>query len=163
MATATHYNNAFFDAHVEGSLPLARVVSEVLLKLILPRTVVDVGCGRGAWLKAFEEQVNGLEVTGIDGDYVDWSKLLIDNERFVTADLSRLVRIDGRYDLALCLEVAEHLPTRSASGLVAALTSCAPLVLFSAAIPGQGGTHHVNERMAVLLEGSVRRSWLLQA
>ena len=143
---ATQYDNAFFDAIADGSLQSARVVVQVLLELFTPHSVVDVGCGTGAWLKAFAERVDGLKVTGIDGDYVDRSKLVIDHDRFVAADLTRLVRLDGRYDLALCLEVAEHLPSRNASGLVAALTGCAPLVLFSAALPGQTGTHHVNER-----------------
>ena len=75
---------------------------------------MDVGCGTGAWLRAFAERVDDLEVKGIDGDYVDRSKLLFDQNRFVAADLTRMGRIDGRYDLALCLEVAEHLPSRSA-------------------------------------------------
>jgi SAM-dependent methyltransferase len=145
-SVATHYDGAFFDAIADGSLRSARIVAQLLLELFTPHSVVDVGCGTGAWLKAFAERVDGLEVMGIDGDYVDRSKLLFDQNRFVAADLTRLVRIDGRYDLALCLEVAEHLPSPSASGLVSALTGCAPLVLFSAAVPGQTGTHHVNER-----------------
>ena len=141
---AAKYDGAFFDTIAEGSLRSARVVAQVVLELFTPHSVVDVGCGTGAWLKAFAERVDGLEVTGIDGDYVDRSKLTIPQDRFVAADLTQLNRIDGRYDLALCLEVAEHLPARCARGLVAALTDCAPLVLFSAAIPGQPGTHHVN-------------------
>lgn len=170
-AIPSHYDRAFFDAISDGSLRSARVVAAVLLELLTPRSVVDVGCGTGAWLKAFAERVKGLEVTGIDGDYVDRSKLLFDQDRFVAADLTRLVRIDGRYDLALCLEVAEHLPPRYGRGLVAALTGSAPLVLFSAAIPGQPGTRHVNlqwpfywralfaERGFVRLDPVRRRVW----
>jgi SAM-dependent methyltransferase len=144
QSVTTQYDSAFFEVLAGGSLQSARVVAPVLLELFTPHSVVDVGCGTGAWLKAFTERVDGLEVTGIDGDYVDRSKLLFDQDRFVAADLTKLVRIDGCYDLALCLEVAEHLPPRCARDLVTALTSCAPLVLFSAAIPGQLGTNHVN-------------------
>lgn len=55
------------------------------------------------------------------------------------------VRLGRSFDLALCLEVAEHLPAEAGAVLVETLTRHAPAVLFSAAIPGQGGTDHVNE------------------
>jgi hypothetical protein len=54
--------------------------------------------------------------------------------------------LSERFDLAISLEVAEHLPRRSASGFVRSLCQLAPIVLFSAAVPGQGGEHHVNEQ-----------------
>src|SRR5262249_14377911 len=117
----------------------------LVLGLVPARSVVDVGCGRGAWLRAFQE--NGVEVIkGMDGSYVDQSKLLIDPQWFETVDLSRSLTIRGRYELATCLEGAEHLRARSARLLVKALTGASPAVLFSAAIPGQGGTHHINEQ-----------------
>src|ERR1051326_3058645 len=47
---------------------------------------------------------------------------------------------------AISLEVAEHLPEASAQGFVASLTRLAPVVLFSAAVPLQGGAEHVNEQ-----------------
>ncbi len=48
--------------------------------------------------------------------------------------------------MAVCLEVGEHLPATAAPGLVQALTEAAPVVLFSAALPGQGGANHINEQ-----------------
>jgi hypothetical protein len=72
--------------------------------------------------------------------------LHIDPADFTPADLTRRLTLDRRYDLATCLEVAEHLPTERSSGLVEDLTAAAPVVLFSAAIPGQGGTDHINEQ-----------------
>jgi SAM-dependent methyltransferase len=137
------YGDAFFAALTDGSLASARVVVPILLEFVRPRRVVDVGCGRGEWLRAFRE--NGTPVVrGLDGAYVDPAKLLIDPADFTPTDLSRPFTVDGRFDLAISLEVAEHLPPRAARGLVRALTAAAPLVLFSAAIPGQGGTSHVN-------------------
>lgn len=113
--------------------------------LVGPQSVVDVGCGTGAWLRVFREN-NVARVSGIDGDYVDSSTLLIDPADFIAADLSRPFEIKGHYDLAVCLEVGEHLPGSNAPCLVEALTAAAPVVLFSTAPPGQGGEGHINEQ-----------------
>lgn len=86
------------------------------------------------------------KIRGIDGNYVNRDRLLFDRSEFVAADLSRSFEIDGHYDLAICVEVAEHLPAHRSSKLVQALTRAAPIVLFSAAVPGQGGTGHINEQ-----------------
>jgi hypothetical protein len=82
----------------------------------------------------------------LDGSYVDQSTLLIERGFFTPSDLSGDFQIPGKFDLAICLEVAEHLPKERAAALVGRLTAAAPVVLFSAAVPGQGGTDHINER-----------------
>jgi hypothetical protein len=82
----------------------------------------------------------------LDGTYVDASKLLIDKDYFRAVDLRKPLSIDGHFDLAVCLEVAEHLPVQRATNLVKTLTTAAQVVLFSAGVPGQGGTDHVNEQ-----------------
>jgi hypothetical protein len=106
---------------------------------------VDVGCGVGTWLRAFRE--NGSRtVRGLDGSYVEPSQLNIDSSDFTAVDLARPFEIDSTFDLAICLEVAEHLTRSHSAHLVDALTRAAPVVLFSAAVPGQGGTGHVNEQ-----------------
>jgi SAM-dependent methyltransferase len=109
------------------------------------RSVVDVGCGRGAWLSVFRER-GVRRATGIDGDYVERDRLLFPREDFVAHDLSAPFVGDERYDLVVSLEVGEHLPERSARPFVRTLASLGSVVLFSAAIPGQGGLHHVNEQ-----------------
>jgi len=139
------YDEEFFAYHDDAALASARTIVPLLLRLIQPSSVVDVGCGRGAWLRVFQE--HGVPaVRGLDGGHVDRSKLLIDPDRFTAVDLAAGLRLEGRYDLALCLEVAEHLSPKAGRLLVQGLTAAAPLVLFSAAIPGQGGTSHVNEQ-----------------
>lgn len=144
-APSTPYNETFFDKLVHGAHSSARAVMPVVLDLVPASSVVDFGCGQGAWLKACLE--NGIEtVLGLDGDYVNRDKLLVDREQFRAFDLTRTVRLDRRFDLALCLEVAEHLPARSAPVLVESLAAAAPVVLFSAALPRQGGVHHINEQ-----------------
>jgi hypothetical protein len=139
------YDKAFFDGQYAGALESARLITPLVRDFIHPQSVVDVGCGRGAWLRAFQDV--GVEfIRGLDGDYVDRDMLLIPAESFVSADLAELTKIPGNYDLAVCLEVLEHLSAQSGSNIVAALTEAAPVVLFSAALPGQGGTGHVNEQ-----------------
>ena len=105
----------------------------------------EFGCGRGAWLRAALD-LGIHNILGMDGDYVSPESLLIPVDRFVAVNLTRPFRVPARYDLAMCLEVAEHLPARAAASLVDGLTSAAPVVLFSAAIPGQPGTHHINSQ-----------------
>jgi hypothetical protein len=99
----------------------------------------------GQWLAVFRD--HGVEeILGIDGDYVNTQRLEIAADEFLACDLSNPIAVDRRFDLAVSLEVAEHLPEGSADAFVGLLTSLAPIVLFSAAVPCQGGTNHVNEQ-----------------
>jgi SAM-dependent methyltransferase len=142
---AAPYDSDYFQLVEQQSRRSAEAVAPLLLELIGPSAVVDVGCGTGTWLEQF--QAGGVrEVLGIDGDWVDRSALRIPQERFQVADLAKPTRIEGRFDLVVSLEVAEHLPPGSAEGFVEFLTSLGPVVAFSAAIPNQGGTGHVNEQ-----------------
>jgi SAM-dependent methyltransferase len=139
------YDPDFYRRQKSGSYRSAEIIVPLLLELMPVRSVCDVGCGVGTWLRCWLE--NGIEdVLGIDGDYVDRSQLMIPAEKFRSADLRLPVRCDRRFDLVSSLEVAEHIPQERAAGFVADLTALAPVVLFSAAIPGQGGTDHINER-----------------
>jgi SAM-dependent methyltransferase len=110
-----------------------------------PAAVVDVGCGTGIWLAAFRD-AGVAHIRGVDGDWVDRSALEVAQDAFTSADLSAPFDLGERFDLAVSLEVAEHLPPTSADGFIASLTALAPVVLFSAAIPWQGGTDHLNEQ-----------------
>jgi SAM-dependent methyltransferase len=122
----------------------ARVVVPMVVALTHPSSVLDIGCGRGAWLGEFK--ANGVsKIVGLDGSYLKQSMLLFPSECFRPTDLSGKFEIPaGRFDLAICLEVAEHLPALNSRHLVRQLTSAAPQVLFSAAPPGQGGRGHIN-------------------
>ena len=112
---------------------------------IQPSSVIDVGCGVGTWLAVLAES-GVADAWGIDGDYVDRTLLEIPQERFLPHDLTLPIHLERRFDLVLCLEVAEHLPADSAHTLIDSLVSLGPVIVFSAAIPFQGGTHHVNEQ-----------------
>lgn len=142
------YDQTFYQAHQTNSARSAALTVPVVLKHIQPKTIIDVGCGIGTWTSEFQR--NGIEAYGVDGDYVDRDQLLISPERFTASDLSRKIQLPEewpkKYDLAMSLEVAEHLPETSADMFVGSLTSLSDIVLFAAAIPYQGGTHHINEQ-----------------
>ena len=139
------YGRDFYVANAEGARRSARVVVPLILELVHPESVVDVGCGVGAWLAVFRE-CGVMDIAGLDGKDLDPGLLQIPADRFRVADLTQPLRLERRFDLAISLEVAEHLPPECAEGFVESLTWMAPVVMFSAAIPGQGGTHHVNEQ-----------------
>jgi SAM-dependent methyltransferase len=141
-----------FDWLADTSPDAAAVIAPIVFHLLEPTSVADVGCGLGDWLAAFQRLGAG-EVLGVDGDYVDRSELRIPSDRFRAADLSQPFNLGGRFDLVICLEVGEHLPAGRSADLVATLTDAAPAVLFSAAIPGQGGVGHVNEQWPAYWRG----------
>lgn len=139
------YTRDFFAEQRSGSAASARQIVPIVLEMTRPRSVIDVGCGIGTWLEVFAEY--GIDdFLGIDGEYVDSSQLLIPPERFLARDLRQPVIVGREFDLAVSLEVAEHLPEEVARRFVESLARLAPAVLFSAAIPGQGGVDHLNEQ-----------------
>lgn len=121
----------------------ARILVPIANALLHPSSVVDIGCGRGSWLREFSAL--GAKVVGLDGDFLKPSMLRFPPECFRPTDLGSKFEIPaGHYDLAICLEVAEHLPPANSRHLVGQLTRAAPQVLFSAAPPGQAGEGHIN-------------------
>lgn len=147
MAKATPYSTSFYDGQSGGSKSSADVVTPFILDIAKPKSVVDVGCGVGTWLRAYQER--GVDdILGFDGEWALNGGLRIDAANFRAADLSNPPAVERRFDLAQSLEVAEHLDAAHAPGFVDFLTSLADVIVFSAALPHQGGTHHVNERWA---------------
>ncbi len=116
-----------------------------LINLFHPASVADVGCGLGTFLNIFLE--NGVQdITGIDGTWVDKSKLFIPEQYFIEKDLEQRFELKRKFDLVVCLEVAEHLKETSADVLVENLTSLGDMIIFSAAVVNQGGQNHINEQ-----------------
>lgn len=142
---ASGYNDDFFDDLQDTQVPSARSVVPFLAGLIKPSSVVDVGCGRGFWLSEFAHH-GAEQVFGVDGPWAPVDKLAISGENFKSCNLDEAIRLERKFDLAISLEVAEHLPAERAESFVRDLCNLAPAVFFGAAIPGQGGLNHYNEQ-----------------
>jgi SAM-dependent methyltransferase len=137
------YGETFFSKLNGDSLRSAEVIVPILYELVQPQSVVDVGCGVGAWLSVFKKH-GASRTLGIDGDYVPRDQLLVEAHEFSPVDLGSRFHLNETFDLAVCLEVAEHLPRGSARAFIDSITRLAPCVLFSAALPGQMGINHIN-------------------
>ena len=124
----------------------AELIVPFIIKLFNPSSVVDVGCGLGHFLKAFIDA--GIkDAAGVEGPWLDKTKLAIDKVNVVQIrNLEQPFDMGRRFDIVLCLEVAEHLNEDAAEQFVQILTSHSDIIIFSAAIPYQGGQNHVNEQ-----------------
>lgn len=139
------YGEAFFAGIEAGTRRSAEIVVPLLLDLFSPQSVADFGGGAGHWAAVF--LARGVrDVLTIDGPWVPQAARAVPPELYLEHDLRSPLTLDRRFDLALCFEAAEHLPPAAAEELVRALTDAAPVVAFSAALPGQGGDGHINEQ-----------------
>jgi len=145
------YDARFFEGQEGGSATSARRIVPVIQDLIKPASVLDVGCGVGHWPAVFKSM--GLAIAhGIDGPWVERSQLKMNPSDFFTYDFAKAsppYAVDTgqrKYDLVISTEFLEHLDARMAAELVAFMCRLSDVVIVSAAAPGQGGTHHVNEQ-----------------
>ena len=145
VGTDMSYDYIFYINNRYHSVVSAQRILAPLFRVLKHENVVDFGCGTGTWLWV-ASQLGSKEILGYDGDYVPRNLLMIPQNRFVPTDLSLRMPQGKHYDLALSMEVAEHLPESSADIFVDNICAHSDVVLFSAAHPGQGGDHHVNEQ-----------------
>lgn len=138
------YGDDFYTSRDEKTQQAANVVLSVLMERIPPiHSAIDAGCGVGTWLAVLKEK-GVKDILGIDGNWVDQNLLVIPKDCFQPLDLSMPFTLPRRYDLAISCEVAEHLPSNRAEGFVRSLAQLSDFVLFSAAIPFQPGSNHIN-------------------
>jgi SAM-dependent methyltransferase len=141
----TSYAGSFYAGRRELTLLSARTILGVLAEVYKARSVVDFGCGTGTWLSVARE-MGAERLLGIEGQWVQDDMLDVDAIELMSQDLEIPISLGEPFDLAISLEVAEHLSPGRARSFVEDLCAAAPCVLFSAAIPHQGGRHHVNEQ-----------------
>ena len=143
METDSTYDRTFFERESASSGASAEVIVPLLTGLLQPRSVLDVGCGTGSFLARFTRE--GIEdVVGVEGEWARTAPLRVGADHLRFLDLNRPFDLGRAFDLVLCLEVAEHVEPENADTLVDSLSRHGPSLAFSAAVPSQGGTHHVN-------------------
>jgi hypothetical protein len=146
MSNLDNYTTFFYQNQLVESKKSAKVILPIIEELFSPKSIIDIGCGVGAWLCEWKEIDNDKIIHGIDAGFVNKSMLLIESSKFQEVDLTKKLHLQYKSELAMCLEVAEHLPEERAISFISELTQLSDVILFSAAVPGQGGTHHINEQ-----------------
>ena len=142
--TSQIYDSAFYGRIQAGSQRSAHVILSLLREHVPFASMADIGGGVGNWSRAALDL--GVEaITLVDGAYVDPDSLCVPRECFVEHDLSKHLHLPARADLAISMEVAEHLSPQRAESFVKDLCAISDNVLFSAALPFQGGDGHINE------------------
>jgi len=139
------YDSEYYDHVVEGpAIKSAGVISDSIIAEFKPKRVIDVGCGTGALLEALREkgcEVKGLEYSNAALEYCRARQLNV--SKF---NLGKDIFNDNcTFDVAISIEVAEHLPERVSDRYIDLLTKLSHTIIFTAAPPGQGGKGHVNE------------------
>lgn len=142
--TPINYLDNFHNVHFQNSLDSAKEVVPLFLSYYKPKSILDIGCGLGTWLKIFEQYE--CEVFGIDGDYINQRDLIVDKSKFKPFDLNLKYDLEKKFDLVTSLEVAEHILPENAEVFIKSMCIHSDIILFSAAIPGQEGTLHYNEQ-----------------
>lgn len=137
--------NTLLSANAEERLAAARVILTPLFQVFTPSSMLDVGCGLGAWLQVAKE-LGADTIQGVDGPWIDTSTLNIPENNFLAQELDAPLSLNRRFDLVTSLEVAEHVSPNAAETFVDSLVQHGDIILFSAAIPFQGGQGHINEQ-----------------
>ena len=140
------YGDIFYEDNQYSSFVSGLNVLKKLLPELLPNSIIDFGCGTGTWLAAAKAINRNIEVVGVDGDYVNRDMLMIDESSFIPFDLTKFIDLGRKFDLAISLEVAEHIDEEYADNFIDNICRHSDKILFSAAHVGQGGDGHVNEQ-----------------
>ena len=137
------YTDLFFRDNIADSLPMAKYLAPKIAEMLDTKSVLDVGCATGHWLKCFSDL--GISIHGLEGSVNTLDHLLIPRESVSIFDLRDKYTMKHDVDLVLSIEVAEHIEPFFAGNYVDVLTMHdSKYIVMTAAPPGQGGTGHVN-------------------
>ncbi|CAA9351125.1 MAG: hypothetical protein AVDCRST_MAG93-7124, partial [uncultured Chloroflexia bacterium] len=89
----------------------------MVMELLAPTSVLDFGSGTGAWLAAFA-RAGVADIQGLEGGSPDPAQLRVPADKVLTVNLEERVSLGRSFDLAMSLEVAEHLPAGAADQFV---------------------------------------------
>ena len=138
------YTAGYFERRNRRDSAAASHVAEYIVEQFAPSTVADLGCGTGTYLLELERR--GIRGVGYEGSRHAVANAVVSPGRIMLQDLRQPIEAQRAFDVVICIEVAEHLPAKSADQLVDSIGSLGNTVVFSAASPGQGGRDHVNEQ-----------------
>ena len=145
--SSVRYDSAYYAEIASTARPSAEVIAPILFERFNPGSVLDVGCGSGYFLDAFR-RLGVRETVGVDAPFGDAEAVRGHGHEFVPVDLQgERLEFERRFDLVLCLEVAEHLAPERGPRLVEDLVRHGEVIAFSAAIPHQSGHGHINEQL----------------
>lgn len=139
------YDEKYYKKHQDGSYQSAQIILRLIYTITAFQTVIDYGCGIGTWGKA-AKSLGVSRYVGIDQNPYDATYMLINSCNYIQQDLQEPINLKSRFDLTICVEVAEHIPKGKADILLDNVCQNSEVVLFSAALVGQGGTGHINEQ-----------------
>lgn len=145
------YSVSYYKKHETGSYQSAIQILEYINSFIHFNSAIDFGCGMGTWCKALYN-LDIKDFLGIDRHQYDSTYMLIPAEKYIQFDLRKPLELTRRVDMAISVEVAEHVNPECSDIFIKNLCSCSEIVLFSAAILHQGGTGHINEQSCTYWE-----------
>ncbi len=140
------YDRRFFEEWGARNRPYvetARYLTGLLYGMFKPRRMIDLGCGAGVYAAAF--RASGVEVVAVDGVAAP-TEFAVPGPVEVRDLTVPFGNPWGPFDLALCLEVAEHIPEPLAPAFLETITGFSDTLVLSSAPPFQRGHHHVNEQ-----------------
>jgi SAM-dependent methyltransferase len=135
------YTTEYYQALNREEAPQAQALAQALTDLYHPKSVIDLGCGTGLYLEPFDCDKGGVDISETA---FDDQVRRIDRRLLGLDDLTIPRTVYLQYDLALCLEVVEHIGAEHADNLVGNLYQYADTIVMTAAPPGQAGLNHVN-------------------
>lgn len=143
-----NYTNLYFQSHIFNYN--YKPIGAAIFELFHPKSILEFGCGDGNLTRVLQKE--GISITALDGfSQPDFSKFR--NISFHKLDLNNVETVNNfiktngkKYDLAICMEVAEHLKPEVSENLIEWLASSADRVIFSASVTMQGGEGHINCR-----------------
>ena len=145
MNTRPEYDIPYYSNRDAKTRFAAERILQILFESVRPSSLIDIGCGVGTWA-AVASELGVDHYLCVDGPWVDRETLVVPESRFRSVDIEDISSIEGKWELSICLEVAEHLSESAGDRLIHWVCAHSDLALFSAAIPGQMGRGHKNEQ-----------------
>jgi hypothetical protein len=142
------YSHDFYSDMKKASADSYSFLATWIFNYCSPKSAIDWGAGTGELLMALQISHN-VRVRALEGHWIKELPTSLPKIYYEFRDLRFPFKLEEKFDVAICLEVAEHLEDEYAQTLIDGICNSSDLIFFSAAIPYQGGTSHVNEQWPI--------------